>query len=158
MGNVQIKGKTGNVALAQYYVSDGFTGWYPDRLSTPGTDNGTWANGFSFKIYNPHPVFNMSMTNYVPDSINITLKPGWNWVGFINSEDKFIGDLISGKLGYYIKSKDQDPPYAEYYDNEFYTGWYPTNFVIKPGYGYEFLLDTNRFSDNEIITITRQIQ
>jgi hypothetical protein len=96
------------------------------------------------------------MTNYVPDSINITLRPGWNWIGFINTEDKYIGDIITnGKKGYSIKSKEQSPVATEYYDVAGFNGWIPDDFVIKPGTGYEFYLDPNEFSENEVITITR---
>jgi hypothetical protein len=150
-GGCVIKAKIGNPASARYYVTDAYTGWFPTAL-----DSNVWKNGISFQFNNPSQnSATISLTNTIPSTIDLTLSPGWNWIGFINSEEKTIVDVIpNGKPGYFIKRKTGNPSSAAYYVTDAYTGWFPINLPIIPGEGYQFNLYSDVFSSNETITIS----
>ena len=143
--NGLIKSKEGNPASATYY--DGF-GWFPSAL-----DSNQWTNGISFQINNINTTNgSISFTNTTLSTINLTLSPGWNWIGFINQQEKTIANVIpNGKPGYFIKRKAGNPSSAVYYDG---FGWFPDNLAIVPGEGYQFNLDSTNFSSNDTITIS----
>ena len=151
VGGCVIKAKIGNPASATYYVTSNYTGWYQTAL-----DSNVWKNGISFQFNNPSQnSATISLTNTIPSTIDLTLSPGWNWIGFINSEEKTIVDVIpNGKAGYFIKRKTGTQSSAAYYVTPNYTGWFPANLPIIPGEGYQFNLDSDVFSSNETITIS----
>ena len=135
LGGSLIKAKVGNPASASYYETANYTGWYPT-----GLDSIVWKNGISFQINNPNDITaSISLTRSVPSTINLNVVPGWNWIGFINTEEKTIVDVLpNGKAGYFIKRKAGNPAVSTYYVTANYTGWYPTNLAILPGEGYQF--------------------
>jgi hypothetical protein len=141
---ILIKAKFGDPA-ASFYNNE--YGWEPESL-----DPDVWKNGISYQLNNStNNIGTLSLTNDIPTSIDLTISPGWNWVGFINTTEKLITDIIPiGKTGYFIKRKEGDPA-ASVYSDEF--GWEPLEFQIIPGEGYQFYLDETIFNDNEIINI-----
>ena len=83
-------------------------------------------------------VDDMKLTGEMVDynSVEITLKPGWNWIGFPMSEAVSVTDALKGleaKPGDQIKSKDNG--FASY--NSQY-GWGGTLSTLNPGEGYMY--------------------
>jgi len=148
---ILIKAKEGAVSSATYYDIGGYTGWNPTYL-----DATVWKNGISYQLYNKtNDTSTLSLTNTIISSINISISPGWNWIGFINTTEKTINNVIpNGKPGYFIKAKEGAVSSATWYDVDGYTGWSAPNFKIIPGEGYQFFLDETIFNSNEIINIT----
>ncbi|WP_321376289.1 T9SS type A sorting domain-containing protein [uncultured Draconibacterium sp.] len=69
---------------------------------------------------------------------NISLVPGWNWIGYYSQVPLEINAALNGNQfnnGDFIRTQNNQES-AEYFNGK----WYPEQFIMHPGEGYKFLV------------------
>ena len=155
----------GNNALEQLENSLGDNGLLiksrNNGYAEPYNDNGTilWygtlsalQNEQTYKINTNSPcVASITGLPVNPDNHPITLKTGWNWIGFPSTQNVSVATALSGLEAApddIIKGRNG---YASYYAENGYNGWYGTINTLESGQGYMYRSNSN---DSKTFTYT----
>ena len=147
----------GNNALEQLENSLGDNGLLiksrNNGYAEPYNDNGTilWygtlsalQNEQTYKINTNSPcVASITGLPVNPDNHPITLKTGWNWIGFPSTQNVSVATALSGLDAApddIIKGRNG---YASYYAENGYNGWYGTINTLESGQGYMYQSNSN---------------
>ena len=109
---------------------------------TSYSENGSWygeLNSLSIEemymieMSNAHT---LSLTGDIvdPSTVNITLKQGWNWIGYPFSDANAVKDVVKGVMGDNDQVKSHKEGFAEYFNGN----WYGSLKTLKPGQGYMY--------------------
>ena len=130
-----------NSGAKSFSIHYGEWGWYPTTLTY-------WEMMNSYQFFYPgtDPI-TITLTGKNTPINKLTLREGWNWIGFSYTENHEISEVIlTATPGDFIKKKSGNPAFSQYYDG---IGWFPGNFVIIPGEGYQYKsIDSKEISLN----------
>ncbi|MBU2019947.1 MAG: T9SS type A sorting domain-containing protein [Bacteroidetes bacterium] len=115
--------------IAAYDQYDPTLGWVGNLANNNGLNA---ASTYKLKISQLDTI-ELKGQLYHPDSVDINIQPGWNWIGFVSPKNLDVQTALSNynaQTGDVVKSQYE----FAYYDN--LTGWSGSLQFMKPGLGY----------------------
>jgi hypothetical protein len=131
LGNAGILIKSRTNGYVEAYQYNGATNWY-----------GTLTSINNEQMYKVRTNANcnaiVSGSFALPESHPITIKNGWNWIGFPCNQNVSVDVALSGftpEANDVIKGRNG---FTTYYSDENYSIWYGTLNTLEPGRGYMY--------------------